>query len=473
VTEAAPTTLSPQGADRERWPTEALDAFRRMDSLSATLSELAQTSGRLSPGAISSTTHLTQYDTDNFYRANGYAANIVDMLANDATRKGFDVTVSETEDDDEGEADSHPFDEDLKRLGLNQALNHADKLARKDGSSAIYVVTEGGGDPSQALNLGTLRRVLSLTIIEGWYFTPRTWQTNFHLPGFGLPLTYDIQPQVAGGGSTSMETVHASRLLVFDGRWMPARIRDANPRHMADSVLQVSWRRIQDLSRADQDIGIIMRSMSQGVLKIAGLAQLFASGNCEAVSQRLALTNAGLSSLGLTVLDAENNEDLSYATRTVAGLSDLYDRTVQSVAAVARMPVTKLAGTSPGGLSTDDASGSRSWDDQVGSHQTDDLQPHVERVVDLLSASSAGPTNGQEIESTVSWRPLRQMTEAELADIRAKQAATDKTEWEMGVLTDAEIRESRHGGATWSAQTTLQSDEDLTGMDPAEAQVSS
>ena len=464
------SALSTGGRDL---PPEVVGAFAHLDSLSRTLEELARTSGRMSPGAVSAPVMWTESTAGDFYRANGYAANIVDMMVNDSLRKGYEVTVSETEDDGDGGTDAHPFDDDLKRLGLSEKLSQCDKMARLAGTAAIYVGTLGGGAPSQRLNPAGLRKVTHLTVVEGWFLDPEKWQSNFLLPGYGEPETYMIQPQSAGGSASVRTEVHRSRLIIMDGRWLPWRLRQENPHYMGDSLLQLAWRSIQDLSRADQDIGVILRSFSQGVLKISGLQQLFAGGNCEAVRDRLALTNAGLSSLGMTVLDSEGGEDLTYATRTVAGLSDLYDRLVQRLASVARMPVSKLMGQGPGGLSTDDAAGTRSWDDQVQAHQSDDLQLPVERIVTLLAESSKGPTDGSLVPFHVSWRPLRQPTEKETAEVRKMQAETDNIYWGMGdVLTSSEIRESRFGGPVYSAETTLQADATLDDIAEEEAEIS-
>jgi hypothetical protein len=112
------------------------------------------------------------------------------------------------------------------------------------------------------------------------------------------------------------------------------------------------------------------------------------------------------------------------------------------------MPVTKLFGQAPGGLSTDDASAMRNWSARVGSYQRHALTPATNKLLKTILLSTQGPTRGVEPESwMVKWAPYEIPSEAE-------EAATLKTKSEAlailvanGAISPDEMRNSIKGMA--------------------------
>ncbi len=424
----------------------------RVDSISSTMAAIKMHSGRMSPGAIQSIEALSREDTDRLYRGNIYAGRIIDMLPEECTRRGWEVAYGgEDEDDDIGD----PIGDEFDRLDVRSLFAQADKLARKDGESAIFMGLDDGQPVDQPVDVQRLRAVTHLLLLERWTFEPLAWQEDFTRPGYGKPTIYQITPYSPGSGST-LVNVHASRLITFPGRWLPDRLRSANGNH-DDSILQRCWAEILDFTRTNRDIAAILRSYSHATVKLKGLAQVVSSGNSEAVLSRLELLNLSLDVAGMHVLDADG-EELSFVSRSTGGLESLYDRLAQTVATAAEMPVTLLFGQSPGGLSTDDAGGARYWYDRVADRQANVYRPRLDLLADLLASAKAGPCKGVVPDYTIRFRALQAPTEAEEAQTRGTQASTDKTYWEMGVVDASEIRRSRFGGSEWTAETTLLED---------------
>uniref|UniRef100_A0A6H1ZM00 Anti-CBASS protein Acb1-like N-terminal domain-containing protein n=1 Tax=viral metagenome TaxID=1070528 RepID=A0A6H1ZM00_9ZZZZ len=435
--------------------TDALDR-PTMDGLNDLLLTWASSAGAASPGAIEPAIYLDQAALDAFYRVNTYAQRICDALPDEATRRGWEITYGE-QDRDEAEADD-PIGDDLWRIGLKQALNRAGKLARKDGLAAIYLGVWDGQDTREPIDESRIVKITHCTLVERDQIQPATWQSDFTKPGFGEPETYQLIPFSAVGASTPIVYVHRSRLLILEGKWIPPRLQAANA-YSPDSVLQRCWRLVQDFRRTEGDLGVLLRTYSQGTLTIPTLSQLLAGGNTDAALSRLSLVATSRSVFGMALLG--EGEALNYVTRSVAGLSDLYDRLAQGLSATAEMPLTLLFGHSPSGLSTDDSAGRTYWYARVASYQQNELQPHIERTGRLLALAKQGPMKGKEPERwEVGWLPLTEPTEAERTDQRSKQATTDKTYWEMGVLSEKEIRESRFGSGQYSVETTLSEEEE-------------
>lgn len=425
------------------------------DGLTDILRSWESASGAMSPGGIEPAIYLDQSALDDLYRVNVYAQRICDAMPDEALRRGWEVSYGEQDGDERQD----PVGDELWRVRARELFCQAGKLARKDGLAALYIGAWDGQTVDQPLDLDRLQKVTHLTLVEREQIVPHEWENDFVQPGFGQPKTYLISPYSAGGSAVNAY-VHASRLLLFGGKWLPPRLQSEN-NNAPDSVLQRCWRLVQDFRRTETDIGAILRSFSHGSLSIPDLPAKLSSANKSAMLERLSLLSTSRSVFGLALIGKD--ESINYVTRSVAGLSDLYDRLAQGLAAAAEMPLTLLFGHSPSGLSTDDESGRTYWNNRVAAYQQHDLQPHLERLGRMLAVAKQGPCKGEEPEQwELNWLPPSVPTEAERVQVRASQASTDKTYWEMGVLSEKEIRASRFGRGQWSSETAL-----IEGEDPS------
>jgi hypothetical protein len=183
------------------------------------------------------------------------------------------------------------------------------------------------------------------------------------------------------------------------------------------------------------------------VLKVTGLQQaqsMGGSGASTKLMERMQVMNLMKSFSRLFVLG--DGETLERSTATLSGIADARDRLAATVAGAAHMPMTRLFGQAPGGLSTDDKSGVSNWDDYVAAHQRQHLEPAVLRMCELMVAAKM-VTVPEDAAVRVKFRPLRTPSEKEEADTRYVHAQADKLHWEMQVLDETELREYayRHG----------------------------
>jgi hypothetical protein len=119
--------------------------------------------------------------------------------------------------------------------------------------------------------------------------------------------------------------------------------------------------------------------------------------------------------------------------------------------------MTLLYGTSPAGLNATGESDIRLWYDNVhGREQNGKLRDPIEYLTELILASAEGPTGGQVTDDwALQFNSLFQQSDEEIATTRRTQADTDRAYIDTGVLTPAEVRESRFGGDAYSLETTL------------------
>lgn len=394
-------------------------------------------------------TLTTQQTLDEFYRDNPLAYKIVDKLPDECTRRGWSVKVSERDSDEQ----SDPFDKEFKRLKLNSTLAKADKLARKDGGSAVYVVLDDGLPPDEPVDLSRVRRVQHLLVVERWYLKPVEWQDDLDEPDFGEPSVYEYTEPIPQRTDLGATRIHVSRLLLFHGAWIPRRLRAEND-YWHDSVLRRVIERIMDFEQIERSITGVIDDYSISVMSLKGLKGLLSKGG-EQIIKRAHLLNLARSVSRMVLLD-KDNEQHSFQQRTVTGLPELYDRKAQSVASAAEMSVSMLFGQAPSGLSTDDNAGRTYWYDTVEDRQNNMYTPHIDRMVELLAHSKEGPVKGIPPESwEVHYGPLRTPTPLELSDILLKNAQRHQIYMQYSVLFPEEVRQALSTGDPLAGDVTL------------------
>lgn len=381
------------------------------------------------------------YDSDDF------AATIVDALIDDALRDGWTTTRRASEDDadeldgDESKEQAARIDRRCVELGVLSKFREAARWGRLYGGGAIFTVVRDGRLPSQPLDLENVTKVVALTVMERSELTPGTYYRDPLAPKFGEVEVWRYQSSTGGG---TLE-IHESRLLRFEGAPV-TKTQRRQENGWSLSVLTRVYQILRDAGVNWMSVSHILNDASVGVWSIKGLAEAIANGRRKQVQDRMEVANMA-KSVGRAVLIDADGESFTYATRTIAGLGELLDKTWLRVAAAARMPLTRLMGMSPAGLNATGASDIRLWYDAVKSYRTDDIQPPLERVVQLLARETqvASPE-----EWTVKWPSLWQMTPPEEATHRKTIADTDSIYIDKGVVTAAEVTATRFGGGQYS-----------------------
>jgi phage-related protein (TIGR01555 family) len=135
------------------------------------------------------------------------------------------------------------------------------------------------------------------------------------------------------------------------------------------------------------------------------------------------------------VLDKDEEYDrkeISFAT-----LPEVMQSFLQMAAGAADIPVTRLLGQSPAGMSATGESDMLNYYDRLSSIQSLEMTPALYRLDECLIRSALG-TRPPEI--FYSWSPLKQMTEKELAEIGKLHAETANILKSAGIYTAEELR---------------------------------
>lgn len=384
---------------------------------------------------------LTKREAANLWRANDLASRVIEELPFDMFRKGYTFSMGE---DKELEKDVVSFAEDLK---VRSTFRRAKMFERAFGGSAIFpVMQDQQGDLSQPLNPSRVFEVEALHVFDPTELRPVEWYGDIRQPKFGEPSVYDLYPNTRGPQATRNYTgikIHESRLIVFPG--IRVERDQVSADEWGDSILCRVYEVLRDFDISWAGAAVLLQDFGFPEFKMKGLAELFALNQEDKIRARMRAIEMSRSTINTVLIDADGESYERKAT-SLAGYADLIKAFMLRLSAAARMPVTKLFGQSPAGLSATGESDISLWDDQVANEQ-DEIQPQLEGLYRVMLLSRNGPTRGKEpVNWSLKFLPLRQPTQEEESNTRKKHSETDKTYFDMGVLSAEEIVQSRFAG---------------------------
>lgn len=396
---------------------------------------------------------LDRASLTSLYRFNGFAARYIDLVPDEATRKGWRCE-DRSPDADPG---ADPMKDETERLEVVAKFSAALKMARLYGGALILMITDERPDPklgplrnpsdqlSRPLDPARLIAVRNLIVLDRYEATPATWESDVRSPRFGLPRTWHVSPNTnAISMGLNGVAVHHTRMLYFPGRRVPSSIRVQNG-GFDDSVLEGAWDQIRNKTSIDQACATFAQQLNYGVIttdasgvKVGDQADYFA--------MRMRLIAEGRSALNLIVLSKD--EKFESQSAPVTGIDQLNANAKESLAAVTGTPQTVIFGEAPGGLNTDGESHRNLLANLVAAYQQGYIRGPLVYLYVLCYAASEGPTAGVEpAKWTLVFEPLDELTEAETAAIRKTIAETDAIYVANGIVTAEHVAASRFSGA--------------------------
>lgn len=352
---------------------------------------------------------LTDQQLMDMYRGAWLPRKIVDIPALDATRQ-WRQWQAEAKQIEAVEAEE-------KRLGLRVKVREALTKARLFGGSAIYIGTDDT-DPSKPLNPQRLRRggLRYLAVMQRKDLTPTELETDPMQPRYGMPKAYQISSGAAG-----MQTIHPSRLAVFIGSPFPDSTLATGPEYgWGDSVLLAL---LDALKNSDATMANVASMVFEAKIDVLKIPQFMDNVNDKQyrtrLLERLSLAGTAKSINGMLVLDAE--EEYETKSLSFGNLPELMDRFLQAVSGAADIPVTRLLGQSPAGMSSTGESDTRNYYDRIRASQELDIAPALQVLDECLIQSALG-TRPAEVH--YQWASLWQTTPKERADIGKTVAET-------------------------------------------------
>jgi phage-related protein (TIGR01555 family) len=382
------------------------------------------------------------------YRSTWLGRKIVDIPVEDMTRawRRFDVD----------DAIRTKIEAAEKKFDLKETVREALRVARLFGSGAIIIgAKQGQEDPSKPLDIDAMKPgdLKYLHVAFAPFLSIYQWEDDVDQEGFGKPKLYHYSPfyHRLGGG---MIQLHASRVIPFSGVKLPPYASLAG-NAWGDSIFQSIYQVVTTASGITAVIASLINETKVDVFKVQNLASYLANATGEQkIIKRFQLANMFKSINNALVLDAQ--EDYDQKQINFGGISDVHLRIMQECAGAADIPVTRLLGQSPAGMSATGESDLRNYYDGIGAKQENDLRPRLDVLDRVIFASEGIEIPEGEVYK---YNSLWQETPTVKADVALKKAQATQVYANAGLI-DTEVL----GKAVLSQ---LQADQTYPGLDDA------
>ncbi|NTS31282.1 DUF1073 domain-containing protein [Phyllobacterium sp. BT25] len=366
---------------------------------------------------------LTDLELLNAYRFTWLGRKIVDIPAQDAVRKGRDWQADQKQ--------IGIIEAEEKRLGFWQKLYEVQIKARLWGGAALFI---GTGDPdlTEPLDIERIKKggIKYLTVLNRRDITAGPIEQDVTAEWFGKPSWYEVT------GATTFLRIHPSRLCIFVGNAHPDPLLAGVNTGWGDSALDSVITAMKQADSTAANIASLVFEANVDVFKTPDFMSSLADPDYEARIIRrfsLAATMKGINRA--LVMDA--SEEYERKTISFSTLPEVMQTFLQMVSGAADIPVTRLLGQSPAGMSATGESDMKNYHDRISSMQNMEITPAIHRLDECLMRSALG---ARPEEVFYSWAPLEQMSEKQLAEIGKMNAETAKTLVDSGIFMGQELR---------------------------------
>ena len=349
----------------------------------------------------------------------------VDVIADDMTRAGVTVTGL-----------AHPGDAErikteITRLKLWKAVNETIKWSRLYGG-ALAVMLIDGQDMRTPLRLDTIEKgqFKGLTVLDRWYCNPRLDDmVDEYCPEMGMPRFYEV---AVGAPALSGKTIHYTRVLRLDGVALPWNQR-LQENLWGISVIERLYDRMVAFDSATTGAAQLIYKAYIRTLKIKGYKEMVGENGPAAagLSRYIDMMRRYQSVEGINVIDA-NDAYENLPPPGFSGLSEALMQFGQQLAGALQVPLVRLFGQSPTGMSATGESDMRTYYDGIKHRQEEQLLSPVTLMYQAIARSLG--IKGHDGDIGVMFNPLWQVTENEKSEIANKDAGSIRELFADGVI---------------------------------------
>lgn len=375
---------------------------------------------------------LGRQQLDLIYEHDWASAKVIDIPAADATREW--IKLNHASDPKKAEIAKKEID----RWNLQALTEESEKLARLYGGALMVIGAFDGQEPEEPLNHQTIRKINFIHVVDRFMAYPRTFFRDGMEDNFGDVETYIIHKVRVAGAITS--TVHSSRVIRFEGRYVPP-VRRLRNFGWQNSVLTRLYEVIRQFGVSVQSGSATLQDFVTKKLKIRNLQELVAKGDFDIITSRLSLAAREMAINNIAVYGAD--EEIEKMGTPITGLPKLMELFIDYLSAAADIPRSRLFQNTTGTLGGDPGKNDlRIHYDNIAAMQKNKMTRPVQQAIDIILA----PLGFAPGEITFTWNSLWQMSESEKAEIELKVAQKDQIYIQMGVVEPEEVALSRFTG---------------------------
>ncbi len=338
------------------------------------------------------------------YRGSWLVGVIIDSIAEDMTRAGINPTLA----NDDGQIKK--FQAEFSRRQVWQSLCSLVKWGRMYGG-AIGVLQIEGQDLASPLDVDTvgINQFKGISVYDRWMLNPTLFETIRSGPDIGLPKFYQIvTPNSAGLDAPTMTgsiRVHHSRCTRYIGIELPF-FQAITEQMWGESVLERLWDRMIAFDTATLSSANLIERASNRMVGIEKLRDVIAMGGdaMKALLSQFDLMRSMMTNEGITLLDKA--DEYKADTYTFAGLAEMLLQFGQQLAGASGIPMVRLFGQSPAGLSATGESDIRMYYDSINAQQEARLRNPMQTLCEVVWRSKFGEAlpDDFEFEFTPLWQ---------------------------------------------------------------------
>lgn len=359
------------------------------------------------------------------YRNNWLPRKIVDIPAFDAVRRWRDWQASAEQ--------ITAIERTEKRLNVLHKYLECKKLARLYGGAAIYIGTD---DPDTTAPLDPesigLDGIKYLTVLGRRDIVAGELDRDPSSRYFGKPMVYTIS------GPLDWVDIHPSRLVIMVGNQLPDVWTHTGVTYgWGDSVIQSVYSAVTNADSTAANIANLVFEANVDVFAIPDLLEQVATQQFRTkLMERLTLANMAK---GITrALLKDKEEEYTKVATSFAGLPDVLQSFLLITAGASDIPLTRLLGQSPAGLSSTGEHDMKNYFDRVEAIQSLEIGPDCHHLDEMIIRSALG---NRPSELFYTWRPLEQLNEKERAEIGKIQVDAAVSLSQTGLFSPEEQRE--------------------------------
>ncbi|WP_098714952.1 DUF1073 domain-containing protein [Acinetobacter baumannii] len=316
------------------------------------------------------------------YRSSWVVGQVVDVVADDMTRKGVKLNGLSTP------KDSEMIDQEMDRLQVWDKLNKNIKWSRLYGGSLAVMMIDGQ-NVSTPLNPNTIGKgqFKGLMVLDRWMVQPTLEDLVTEMgPDYGKPKYYDVITDSVG---LCNQRIHYSRVIRMDGVELPYW-QSITENLWGQSVIERLEDRLTIFDSATLGAGQLVYKAHLRTYKVKKLREIIATGGkfYDALVKQIQEIRMWQSNEGMTLMDADDAFETHQYSFT--GLDNLLLQFGQQISGATGIPLVRLFGQSPAGLNATGESDLANYYDNINQQQEGRLRTPLQVLYAVLHMSVLG-----------------------------------------------------------------------------------
>ncbi|AMX20362.1 hypothetical protein IEC338SC_3251 [Acinetobacter pittii] len=316
------------------------------------------------------------------YRSSWVVGQVVDVVADDMTRKGVKLNGLSTP------KDSEMIDQEMDRLQVWDKLNKNIKWSRLYGGSLAVMMIDGQ-NVSTPLNPNTIGKgqFKGLMVLDRWMVQPILEDLVTEMgPDYGKPKYYDVITDSVG---LCNQRIHYSRVIRMDGVELPYW-QSITENLWGQSVIERLEDRLTIFDSATLGAGQLVYKAHLRTYKVKKLREIIAAGGkfYDALVKQIQEIRMWQSNEGMTLMDADDAFETHQYSFT--GLDNLLLQFGQQISGATGIPLVRLFGQSPAGLNATGESDLANYYDNINQQQEGRLRTPLQVLYAVLHMSVLG-----------------------------------------------------------------------------------